>query len=130
MTKELNKQITKEKTNEKIQNNLIDTTFRPEETRVPGDHGKFPRLMTHIVAGYPDLETSGRLVEEMVESGVDLVEIQIPFSDPLADGPSIATANQAALDNGITPEHCFRLAKRLAAEMEQKRLQTGKQPVP
>jgi tryptophan synthase alpha chain len=122
--------MTEEMTEKKIQNNLIDTAFRPEETRIPGDQRRFLHLMTHIVAGYPDLETSGRLVEVMVESGVDMVEIQIPFSDPLADGPTIATANQTALGNGITPEHCFRLAKRLADKMEQKRLQTDKQPVP
>jgi tryptophan synthase alpha chain len=71
------------------------------------------KLMTHVVAGYPDLETSVRLITVMAESGADLIEIQIPFSDPLADGPTISTANQAALDNGITPEDCFRLVKNL-----------------
>lgn len=76
------------------------------------------KLMTHVVAGYPDLETTETLIRVMAESGADLVEMQIPFSDPLADGPTIATANQAALDNGITPEHCFRLAEKLKSSVD------------
>ena len=51
-------------------------------------------LMTHIVIGYPDLDTSMRTVEAMVEAGVDLMELQIPFSEPIADGPVILHANQ------------------------------------
>jgi len=57
-------------------------------------------LMTHIVIGYPDLDTSLRLVEAMVEAGVDLMELQIPFSEPIADGPAILHANQEALNGG------------------------------
>lgn len=75
------------------------------------------RLMTHVVAGYPDLETTEELILTMAESGVDLIEIQIPFSDPLADGPTIATANRAALDQGVTPEDCFRLVKQLCTKV-------------
>ena len=58
-------------------------------------------LMTHIVIGYPDMETSMRTVEAMVEAGVDLMELQIPFSEPIADGPVILHANQveSALDS-------------------------------
>jgi tryptophan synthase alpha chain len=71
------------------------------------------KLMTHIVAGYPDLEKSFEIALAMAESGTDLMEIQIPFSDPLADGPTIMQANQIALENGVTPSQCFQLAKRL-----------------
>ena len=71
------------------------------------------KIMTHVVAGYPDLETSGQLIKVMAESGADLVEIQIPFSDPLADGATIMEATQHALNAGITPEHCFELAHTL-----------------
>lgn len=71
------------------------------------------KIMTHVIAGYPDLDTSEQLVHVMAKNGADLIEIQIPFSDPLADGPTIMTANQKALDNGITPEDCFRLVKKL-----------------
>lgn len=56
--------------------------------------------MTHIVLGYPSLEESRRIIDVMVECGVDLIEVQIPFSDPTADGPVITAACQASLDNG------------------------------
>ena len=73
------------------------------------------RLMTHVVAGYPDLDTSVELVRVMEACGVDMVEIQIPFSDPMADGPTIMRANQAALDGGMVPGRCFDLAADLTA---------------
>ena len=47
-------------------------------------------LMTHIVLGYPSFEESYRIIKEMVGAGVDLMELQIPFSEPTADGPVIA----------------------------------------
>ena len=64
-------------------------------------------LMTHIVLGYPDLETSRQLVDCMVEAGVDLIELQIPFSDPTADGPVITSACQDALDGGLRVAQAF-----------------------
>ncbi len=69
--------------------------------------------MTHIVGGYPDMKSCEELVLEMDEAGVSFVEIQIPFSDPIADGPTIMQANQAALENRTTPEDCFQLMKAL-----------------
>ncbi len=72
-------------------------------------------LMTHIVLGYPDFATSERIVDAMVAAGVDLIELQIPFSEPMADGPVILRANQAALAAGSTVERCFELAERLAS---------------
>ena len=71
-------------------------------------------LMTHIVLGYPDFDTSLRLVETMVESGVELMELQIPFSEPIADGPVILRANQLALSGGSTVERCFEFAAEVA----------------
>ncbi|HKQ71226.1 MAG TPA: tryptophan synthase subunit alpha [Polyangiaceae bacterium] len=67
-------------------------------------------LMTHIVIGYPDLDASLRLVEQMVAAGVDLMELQIPFSEPIADGPVILRANQEALLRGATVERAFDFA--------------------
>ena len=57
-------------------------------------------LMTHIVLGYPSWETCLQVIESMVEAGVDLMELQIPFSEPMADGPVILKANQKALESG------------------------------
>jgi tryptophan synthase alpha chain len=76
------------------------------------------KLMTHVVAGYPDLETSKKIIQSMATCGVDLVEIQIPFSDPLADGPTIMAANQQALDNGVTPDDCFKMARELKEKVD------------
>jgi len=75
------------------------------------------QLMTHVVAGYPSLEDNKALIRLMAGRGVKLIEIQIPFTDPLADGPTIMRANQAALDAGVTPEHCFALCARLSREL-------------
>lgn len=68
-------------------------------------------LMTHIVVGYPSFEDSFRIVETMVDAGVDIMELQIPFSEPIADGPVILHANQKALAAGATVEKCFHFAK-------------------
>ena len=61
-------------------------------------------LMTHIVLGYPDFDDCLRVVESMVEAGVDMMELQIPFSEPIADGPVILHANQKSLQAGSTVE--------------------------
>ena len=73
-------------------------------------------LMSHIVIGYPSFEESLRLVDIMVDAGVDLVELQIPFSEPIADGPVIARANQTALARGVTVDRCFSFAQQVASK--------------
>jgi len=72
-------------------------------------------LMTHLVIGYPDLESSFRIVEKMVAAGVDLMELQIPFSEPIADGPVILHANQKSLAGGTTVRHCLDFARKAAS---------------
>ncbi len=73
-------------------------------------------LMTHIVMGYPSFDASYEIVKQMVEAGVDLMELQIPFSEPMADGPVILKANQNALEGGSTVLKCFEFAQRVAKE--------------
>ena len=75
-------------------------------------------LMTHIVLGYPSLNDSYKIVETMVEAGVDLMELQIPFSEPIADGPVILHANQKALERGATVNGCLRVAKEITKSFE------------
>ena len=75
-------------------------------------------LMTHIVMGYPSFDASFEVVRQMVESGVDLMELQIPFSEPIADGPVILKANQAALDSGSTVKKCFEFAQKVSDNFE------------
>lgn len=73
-------------------------------------------LMTHLVVGYPTFEASFDLLNGMLHAGVDLVELQIPFSEPIADGPVILKANAAALAAGASVERCFEFAERAAAK--------------
>ncbi|MBL7180712.1 MAG: tryptophan synthase subunit alpha, partial [Desulfobacterales bacterium] len=67
-------------------------------------------LMTHIVLGYPSFEDCFRIIEAMVAAGVELMELQIPFSEPIADGPVILHANQKALAGGATVQKCLDFA--------------------
>lgn len=59
-------------------------------------------LITFITAGDPDLATSEQIVHTLVESGADLIELGFPFSDPMADGPTIQFASERALESGTT----------------------------
>lgn len=74
--------------------------------------------MTHVVLGYPSMEESMAIVRQMAQSGAHIIEVQIPFSDPMADGPSIMRANEEALAQGITPEACMRAIAKLSAELD------------
>lgn len=73
-------------------------------------------LMAHIVLGYPSFDASRRIVEQMVAAGVDMMELQIPFSEPMADGPVILHANQKALAAGSTVDRCIEVAGELARD--------------
>ena len=75
-------------------------------------------LMTHIVMGYPSLEDSYSIAEEMVNGGVDIMELQIPFSEPTADGPVIVRANQSALNDGIKVRDCLNMAGKIAYDFD------------
>ncbi len=66
-----------------------------------------------VVAGDPDLKTTEALVLKMADGGADIIELGIPFSDPLADGPTIQAASQRALKNGVNLKEIFRMTERL-----------------
>jgi tryptophan synthase alpha chain len=73
-------------------------------------------LMTHIVLGDPSFEESAAIVDAMVSAGVDLVELQIAFSEPIADGPVILQANARALEHGATVEKAFEFAAKICKQ--------------
>jgi tryptophan synthase alpha chain len=75
-------------------------------------------LMTHIVLGYPSWETCLQVIKAMVEAGVDLMELQIPFSEPMADGPVILKANQRALEHGVTVKRCLDFAQEVTKRFD------------
>jgi tryptophan synthase alpha chain len=74
-------------------------------------------LMTHVVVGYPSLEETVTIVKAMDESGVDFVELQIPFSDPLADGSTIMKACEESLAHGTKVKDAFYVLKKLSTEV-------------
>lgn len=71
-------------------------------------------LMTHIVLGYPSFEVNREVVRQMVENGVDCIEMQIPFSEPMADGPVIMKANLDSLAGGTKVEECLAFGAEMA----------------
>jgi len=73
-------------------------------------------LMTHLVLGYPSFEVNHRVITQMVENGVDLIEMQIPFSEPMADGPVILKANQDALAHGVKVAECIEFAEQICRD--------------
>jgi tryptophan synthase alpha chain len=74
-----------------------------------------PALMPYWSLGFPDIETSLRVIEAIARAGADMIELGVPFSDPLADGPVIQRANQIALEHGITVKKCLDIAARARA---------------
>jgi len=70
-------------------------------------------FIAFITAGYPNLEVTEKLILEFSKIGVDVVELGVPFSDPMADGPIIQESSQAALKNKINITHILNLVKRV-----------------
>jgi tryptophan synthase alpha chain len=68
-------------------------------------------LICYVVAGYPDIRTTQQIINALMKGGADMIEIGIPFSDPIADGPTIQAASNSALSKGITPEKALQLAR-------------------
>jgi tryptophan synthase alpha chain len=87
--------------------NRIDTTF--ETCRKAGRKA----LVMFVSAGDPDLASTEKLIREIVEAGADVVEIGVPFSDPMADGPTIQEASQRALASGTTLSGILAMVERL-----------------
>jgi len=75
-------------------------------------------LMTHIVLGYPSFQDCFKTVEIMVDAGVDLMELQVPFTEPIADGPVILKANQAVLERGVSVRECLDFAGEISRSFE------------
>lgn len=70
-------------------------------------------FITYMTAGLPDMETTKQILLAEEAAGIDIVELGVPFSDPVADGPVIQAASYEAIQNGATLEKCFALVKEL-----------------
>ena len=82
-------------------------------------------VMTHVVCGYPSFEDNWKELEIMAEFGVDVVELQFPFSEPSADGPLFVKANELALEAGVKPADCFAFMEKVTAQFPFKVLMMG-----
>jgi tryptophan synthase alpha chain len=75
-------------------------------------------LIIYIMAGDPDLDTTRRLILELEQAGADVIELGVPFTDPLADGPSIQAANERALESGATLDAILEMVSDLRRESQ------------
>lgn len=87
--------------------NRIEQVFENEKAFIP-----------FITAGDPDLETTKELLTAMQEAGADLIEIGIPFSDPVAEGPVIQEADLRALESGTTTDKIFDMVMSVSGQLE------------
>ncbi|MDA4117842.1 MAG: tryptophan synthase subunit alpha [Thaumarchaeota archaeon] len=76
--------------------------------RLDGDEGA---LVAYVMGGDPDIKTSGRIIDAVVRGGADIIEVGIPFSDPMADGRSIQAADIRSLSSGTTPTQVLDLIR-------------------
>jgi tryptophan synthase alpha chain len=88
----------------------IANAFRPHQKA----------FMPYAMLGYPTPDLSLEVVHTLASAGADLLELGVPFSDPLADGPTIQAAAQRALENGVTLSGCFAMV----AELRKRRVRT------
>ena len=82
-------------------------------------------VMAHVVCGYPSFAANMEALEIMAEAGVDLVELQFPFSEPSADGPLFVKANEQSLKAGTTVDQCFEFMKQASERFPFKILMMG-----
>ena len=89
--------------------NKISRTFRALSEKE--EHA----LICYVLPGYPDAKASTalKIVSTMVEAGADIIEVGIPFSDPIADGPVIQEALYQSLNNGINPDECLKVVSKI-----------------
>ena len=73
-------------------------------------------FIAYVTCGYPSIEATLQVVQILAESGADIVELGIPFSDPLADGATIQKASLQALHNGVSPNVCLKIARRIRSK--------------
>jgi len=75
-------------------------------------------LMTHLVLGFPSFEENRKTIAAFAQAGVELVELQIPFSEPSADGPLIVRANAESLQRGTTVAQCFQFVNEVCHDFQ------------
>ena len=79
---------------------------------------KHPSLVVYLTCGDPDLRTSREVALSAINAGAEVIELGVPFSDPVADGPVIQRASERALQNRVSPEQVLKLAKEIREESD------------
>jgi len=95
------------KPDDRVGEKRITSAFRRTK-----DEGR-AALIAYLPLGFPTPEASLELIQAVVKGGADIVELGVPFSDPLADGPTIQRATHLALQQGVTLAHCLEMASEL-----------------
>jgi tryptophan synthase alpha chain len=90
-------------------NETVDTVF------INARRARRAAFIPYVMAGDPDLETSERVLSALRDEGADLIELGVPYGDPLADGPAVAAAAQRALAGGTRPRDVIKLVSRARA---------------
>jgi tryptophan synthase alpha chain len=85
----------------------ISSVFRPD----------YKALIAYITVGYPEVKATLEIAATLANNGCDIIELGIPFSDPLADGATIQKASYQALQQGITPQICLEVAYQLSQKI-------------
>ena len=89
--------------------NRIEAVFKNSKNKA---------LIPYVTVGYPDVETTLKVVPLLAKNGADIIELGIPFSDPLADGVTIQRASFQALQHGVTTETCLEIAGQLRQQVD------------
>jgi tryptophan synthase alpha chain len=88
--------------------NRIDQLFKDKQEDI---------LSIYFTAGFPQLEDTRRIMKALEEAGADIIEIGVPYSDPVADGPTIQESNKVALDNGMSVKKLFSQLQDMRSEI-------------
>lgn len=75
-------------------------------------------LIGYVTVGYPSIDATLEIVPALVKNGCDIIELGIPFSDPLADGPIIQKSSHEALRQGVTPQKCIEIVRKLRENID------------
>jgi tryptophan synthase alpha chain len=103
----------------RLKDKLVKDKLRSDHpiTRSP-DHPILPGLVAYVTCGDPDLKTTREIIFAAIDAGADVIELGVPFSDPVADGPVIQRASERALKNGTSLSHVLQLAREIREQSE------------
>lgn len=97
---------------------MIETEHKNRIKQLFAEHDESKIMSLFLTAGYPDLESTVDLILGLEENGAELIELGMPYSDPLADGPTIQYSSEVAIENGITMERIFEMIREVRKQSD------------